>query len=35
MSHERMRKQIQRIHAENADQIATGLPVHLVHTSRR
>jgi len=35
LSHERTRKQIRRIQAENADQIATGKPLHLVQTSRR
>ena len=35
LSHVRTRKQILRIQAENADQIATGKPLHAVRTSRR
>ena len=35
MSHERTRKQIRRIEAENADQVATGRPLHATQTSRR
>jgi hypothetical protein len=35
MSHDRMRKQIRRIQAESADQVATGRPLHAVQASRR
>ena len=35
LSHEKTRKQIQHILAENADRIATGRPLHVVQKLRR
>ena len=35
MSHQRTRKQIQRIHAEAAERTATGKPLHAGHAPRR
>jgi hypothetical protein len=35
LSHEKTRKQIRHILAENADRIATGKPLHVVQKLRR
>jgi hypothetical protein len=35
MSHQRMRKQIERIQTENAERRATGKPVHARLAARR